>query len=245
MRPWRFSLLMLAAGAGVFALALAVRSDYLFFAGYVVLQFIVLATAWNILGGYCGYVNFGTAAFFAIGTYTTVALHKIGTNSGRYLSGTLGELLQPLFPLRDQRLRILQDALQPILRAEQAIQSAVLGQIDGRRPRRPALEHHVADVEAVRRQRLFQSGKREEIHRAVGAERLVGDEDSDARLAHHYRLDAVRAHLLEMTGDYESAIQHYRIAASRTTSIPEQNYLMTQAARLDDNTKNPDKKIVQ
>ena len=44
--------------------------DYLFFAGYTVLQFIVLATAWNILGGYCGYVNFGSAAFFALGAYT-------------------------------------------------------------------------------------------------------------------------------------------------------------------------------
>ena len=61
--------------------------------------------------------------------------------------------------------------------------------------------------------------------------------DTDARLAGHYRLDAVRAHLLEMTGDYEGAIKHYRIAASRTTSIPEQNYLMTQAARLGDNTR--------
>jgi RNA polymerase sigma factor (sigma-70 family) len=60
--------------------------------------------------------------------------------------------------------------------------------------------------------------------------------DADARLAGHHRLDAVRAHLLEMTGDYESAIRHYRIAASRTTSIPEQNYLMTQAARLSDNS---------
>ena len=44
--------------------------------------------------------------------------------------------------------------------------------------------------------------------------------------------NAVRAHLFEMVGDYESAIKHYRIAASRTTSIPEQNYLMTQAACL-------------
>ena len=48
----------------------------MFFAGYVVLQYIVLATAWNILGGYTGYVNFGTAAFFALGAYTTVVLHK-------------------------------------------------------------------------------------------------------------------------------------------------------------------------
>jgi predicted RNA polymerase sigma factor len=58
--------------------------------------------------------------------------------------------------------------------------------------------------------------------------------DTDARLSGHYRLDAVRAHLLEMAGDFESAVKHYRIAAGRTTSIPEQNYLMTQAARLDD-----------
>jgi len=56
--------------------------------------------------------------------------------------------------------------------------------------------------------------------------------DTDARLSGHYRLAAVRAHFLEMFGDYESAVKHYGIAASRTTSIPEQNYLMTQAARL-------------
>jgi RNA polymerase sigma factor (sigma-70 family) len=56
--------------------------------------------------------------------------------------------------------------------------------------------------------------------------------DSDARLAGHHRLDAVRAHLLEMAGDHETAIRHYRIAAARTTSIPERNYLVTQAARL-------------
>ncbi len=63
--------------------------------------------------------------------------------------------------------------------------------------------------------------------------------DTDPRLAGHYRLDAVRAHLLEMIGDHESAIRHFRIAASRTTSLPEQNYLTTQAARLDDATRNP------
>jgi branched-chain amino acid transport system permease protein len=53
-----------------------VRNEYLFFAGYVVLQFVVLATAWNILGGYAGYVNFGSGAFFAMGSYTAVALIK-------------------------------------------------------------------------------------------------------------------------------------------------------------------------
>jgi RNA polymerase sigma factor (sigma-70 family) len=56
--------------------------------------------------------------------------------------------------------------------------------------------------------------------------------DSDSRIAGHHRLDAVRAHLLEMAGDHQAAISHYRIAATRTTSIPERNYLLTQAARL-------------
>jgi branched-chain amino acid transport system permease protein len=53
-----------------------VGNDYAFFAGYTVLQFVVLATAWNILGGYTGYVNFGSAAFFALGAYTSVFFHK-------------------------------------------------------------------------------------------------------------------------------------------------------------------------
>jgi RNA polymerase sigma factor (sigma-70 family) len=60
--------------------------------------------------------------------------------------------------------------------------------------------------------------------------------EADSRLAEHHRLFAVRGHLLEMTGDYEGAIQQFRIAAGRTTSIPEQNYLMTQAARLAERT---------
>src|SRR4051812_17644074 len=55
-------------------LARVVSNEYFFFAGYVVLQFIVLATAWNILGGYAGYVNFGSSAFFAAGAYTALAL---------------------------------------------------------------------------------------------------------------------------------------------------------------------------
>jgi len=58
------------------ALARVVHNEYYFFAAYVVLQFIVLATAWNILGGYAGYVNFGSGAFFAVGAYTAAALYK-------------------------------------------------------------------------------------------------------------------------------------------------------------------------
>ncbi|MCY1023320.1 RNA polymerase sigma factor [Pyxidicoccus sp. MSG2] len=58
--------------------------------------------------------------------------------------------------------------------------------------------------------------------------------DADGRLAGHHRLDAVRAHLLERAGETEAAIANYRKAAGRTTSIPERNYLITQAARLSD-----------
>jgi branched-chain amino acid transport system permease protein len=54
-----------------------VGNEYFFFASYVVMQFVVLATAWNILGGYAGYVNFGAGAFFASGAYTAVALIKL------------------------------------------------------------------------------------------------------------------------------------------------------------------------
>jgi predicted RNA polymerase sigma factor len=57
-------------------------------------------------------------------------------------------------------------------------------------------------------------------------------DEVEERLAGHYRLDAVRAHLLEMAGDSTGAIEHYRAAANRTTSLPEQHYLATQAARL-------------
>jgi branched-chain amino acid transport system permease protein len=99
MRSWLFFFVALSVGALIFAIALLIRSDYLFFAGYVVLQFVVLATAWNILGGYCGYVNFGSAAFFAIGVYTSVALAKLGANPGRYLPEFLATGLKPLLPL--------------------------------------------------------------------------------------------------------------------------------------------------
>jgi RNA polymerase sigma factor (sigma-70 family) len=56
--------------------------------------------------------------------------------------------------------------------------------------------------------------------------------DADGRLAGHHRLDAVRAHLLEMAGDYAAARSGYRTAARRTTSLPERRYLEARAARL-------------
>jgi predicted RNA polymerase sigma factor len=61
---------------------------------------------------------------------------------------------------------------------------------------------------------------------------LIQALDTAEGLAGHYRLDAVRAHLLEMAGDHQAAIAHYRAAAARTTSIPEQRYLTARAARL-------------
>jgi len=72
----KFSAIALAVGLIVLAFAHWLGGDYYFFAGYIILQYIVLATAWNILGGYCGYVNFGSAAFFALGAYSSVFLHK-------------------------------------------------------------------------------------------------------------------------------------------------------------------------
>ena len=66
---------------------------------------------------------------------------------------------------------------------------------------------------------------------AAGLERLAAL-DADGRLARHHRLAAVRAHLHEMAGNREAAIEQYRLAASRTASVPERNYLLNRAARL-------------
>ena len=72
-----FVLVMIAVAAVVFMVTRSIGNSYAFFAAYVVVQYMVLGTAWNILGGYTGYVNFGVTAFFAIGAYSTVVLHKL------------------------------------------------------------------------------------------------------------------------------------------------------------------------
>ncbi len=72
-----FFLVWIVVAAIVFAFGLYLKNDYFFFAGYTVLQYVVLATGWNILGGYTGYVNFGSAAFFAMGAYASVVMHKV------------------------------------------------------------------------------------------------------------------------------------------------------------------------
>ncbi len=61
---------------GGFAFTKFVDNEFYFFAIYVILQGLVMAVAWNILGGFTGYVNFGAAGFFAVGVYTSVALNK-------------------------------------------------------------------------------------------------------------------------------------------------------------------------
>lgn len=98
MRTWQFFLVSLAIAIAAFLLARAFKNDYVFFAGYVVLQFIVLATAWNILGGYCGYVNFGSAAFFAIGAYSTVVMTKLPAFANRHFSPEIASFVGSITP---------------------------------------------------------------------------------------------------------------------------------------------------
>ncbi|WP_250213304.1 RNA polymerase sigma factor [Acrocarpospora catenulata] len=62
---------------------------------------------------------------------------------------------------------------------------------------------------------------------------LLASLDGDPRIARHHRLHAVRAHLQELAGEYAAARENYRLAARRTTSLPEQRYLRDRAGRLD------------
>ena len=78
----RFPGAALVVAAAVFAAMHAVGNDYVFYAGYTVLQYVVLAVSWNILGGYVGYVNFGVASFVALG-----ALHGSIAFEGRSPQG--------------------------------------------------------------------------------------------------------------------------------------------------------------
>ena len=61
---------------------------------------------------------------------------------------------------------------------------------------------------------------------------VLGTLDDDDRMARTHRLEAVRAHLLELAGDVEAAREAYRLAARRTASVPERRYLSLRAARL-------------
>jgi branched-chain amino acid transport system permease protein len=97
MRFWTVSLLVVLSVIGI---ALSDANNYFFFAGFVVLQAVVLASAWNILGGYAGYVNFGVPAFVGAGAYTALSLHLsfeaplvIQILAGAIFSGAVGFLV--------------------------------------------------------------------------------------------------------------------------------------------------------
>ena len=81
-----------------------------------------------------------------------------------------------------------------------------------------------------------------ELNRAVAAAMVFGpvkglelleELETDSRITNHHRLFAVRAHLFELAGDFERAVVAYRAAAARTGSLPERNYLLTQAAQIE------------
>ena len=99
MRTPAFIFWQVAAAAALYLVFRYLDNDYIFFASYTVLQFIVLSTAWNILGGYCGYVNFGSAGFFALGAYSSVCLYTIGQSLEELFPEPLVAPMQLIFPL--------------------------------------------------------------------------------------------------------------------------------------------------
>jgi branched-chain amino acid transport system permease protein len=94
-----FVIIQVAVGLALYLLFATYGNDYWFYAGYTVLQYIVLATAWNILGGYCGYVNFGSAGFFALGAYSSVFFYNIGQSLDDLFSESTAALLSHIFPI--------------------------------------------------------------------------------------------------------------------------------------------------
>src|SRR5207253_1750087 len=98
IKQWAFGITTgVSALAGAVLIGLSPVNEYFFFAAYVVLTAVTLATAWNILGGYAGYVNFGPPAFFGIGAYTAVVLFKwlgaplvVQIAAGALMGGLLG-----------------------------------------------------------------------------------------------------------------------------------------------------------
>ncbi len=76
MRNSTFAGLAVALLAAGFVLPQLVQNPYVFFASYVILQYVAIATAWNILGGYAGYINFGAAGFFGAGAYAAAFLFR-------------------------------------------------------------------------------------------------------------------------------------------------------------------------
>jgi branched-chain amino acid transport system permease protein len=111
VRTSTFLLIEIAAALAIYLAFRAIGNDYVFFAGYTVLQFVVLATAWNILGGYCGYVNFGSAGFFAIGAYTSVFFYTIGQSPEDVFPEWLLGPMSWIFPLSVPTLIVIAGAV--------------------------------------------------------------------------------------------------------------------------------------
>ncbi len=99
MRSYVFALVSLAVALVVFLILRAIGNEYYFVAGYTVVQYVILATAWNILGGYTGYVNFGSAAFFAVGAYSSVAVITFANEIDALVPESLAPFFHTIFPL--------------------------------------------------------------------------------------------------------------------------------------------------
>jgi branched-chain amino acid transport system permease protein len=99
MRMPLFTVIAVLVALALFMVLRLPNIEYLFVAGYTIVQYIVLSTAWNILGGYCGYVNFGSAAFFALGAYSTVALATFGTQLDDLVPESMAPFFHLIFPL--------------------------------------------------------------------------------------------------------------------------------------------------
>jgi len=74
---WAALLISIAIGVGFTLIVDMMAMDYAYLAAYTVLQFIVMASAFNILAGYGGYINFGSGGFFGLGVYTSVVCYKL------------------------------------------------------------------------------------------------------------------------------------------------------------------------
>jgi branched-chain amino acid transport system permease protein len=99
VRNHTFALVSLAVAFALFITLRMIGNEYYFVAGYTIVQYIVLATAWNILGGYTGYVNFGSAAFFAVGAYSSVAMITFANDIDTLVPESVAPLFHAVFPL--------------------------------------------------------------------------------------------------------------------------------------------------
>jgi branched-chain amino acid transport system permease protein len=76
MSNWIVAGISTVIGIALLLVVDSMSMDYAYLAAYTVLQFVVMASAFNILAGYGGYINFGSAGFFGIGVYTSVVVYK-------------------------------------------------------------------------------------------------------------------------------------------------------------------------